>query len=99
MDDGKKALNTDVSRFGFLFKKIAMPANCMREWFRVPEFANEINLLIDSGDTVDNQRVFNICNSIISEKAKDREANKGFHFQTLRRGMNHVRRALDGEPQ
>ena len=96
MNDGKE-FNTDMSRFGFLFKKIAMPTNCMREWFRVPEFADAINTLLDSGGTVDNQTVFEICNAIISEKAKDRIANKGFHFQTLRRGMNHVREALDAE--
>lgn len=95
----EKVFNTDVSRFGFLFKKITMPTNCMREWFRVPEFADEINTLLDSGDTIDNQRVFEICDAIISEKSKDRQANKEFHFQTLRRGMNHVRRALDEELQ
>ena len=97
--EGGKVFNTDVSRFGFLFKKITMPTNCMREWFRVPEFADEINSLLDSGDTIDNQRVFEICDAIISEKSKDRQANKEFHFQTLRRGMNHVRRALEGELQ
>lgn len=95
----EKVFNTDVSRFAFLFKKISMPTNCMREWIRVPEFANEINILLDAGDTIDNQRVFEICNGIISEKAKNRKTNEGFHFQTLRRGMNHIRRALDGDFQ
>lgn len=96
MNDAK-IFNTDVSRFNFLFKKIAMPANCMREWIQVPEFADAINTLLNTGDTIDNQKVFEICNEIIDEKTRNRIANKGFHFQTLRRGMNHVKKTLAEE--
>lgn len=96
MEDEKK-FNTDVSRFSFLFKKISMPTNCMREWLRVPEFANEVNALLDSSATIDNQKVFEICSKIVAEKTEHKESNKEFHFQTLRRGVNHVKRALNGE--
>lgn len=74
-----------------------MPANCMREWLRVPEFIDAVNALLDAGSTIDNQKVLEICTAIINEKSKDREANKEFCFQTLRCGTNHMKRALDAE--
>lgn len=90
-----RALNTDVSRLGFLYKKIAMSNGCLMSWMKVPEFADRINTLLDTQHEIGNAEVFAICTELMESKFQNEEARKEFYFQSLRRGVNHLRKALE----
>lgn len=95
MENSPKLLNTDVSRLGFLYKKISMSNGCLMSWMKVPEFVDKMNSLLDTQQEIGNAEVLEVCNELMSTKFQSEKARKEFYFQSLRRGVNHLRKVLE----
>lgn len=97
----EKVLNTDVSkntsRLDFLYKRISMPRICLAAWLHVPEFVEEITALDSSGIFITDAVVLEVCDKLMAGKFQNKEIRKDFYFGALKRGINHLKRALDGE--
>lgn len=95
MEKSSKVFNTDVSRLDFLYKKIAMSNGCLMSWMKVPEFADRMNALFDAKHDIGNAEVLEVCDELMNGKFKDEEERKKYYFQSLRRGVNHLRKVLE----
>lgn len=95
MGNSSKLLNTDVSRLGFLYKKISMSNGCLMSWMKVPEFADKMNALLDAQCEIGDAEVLEVCTELMNSKFQGAEARKEFYFQSLRRGVNHLRKVLE----
>lgn len=85
----------DITMLNFLCGKISMPKECIDAWVRVPEFANAVNSLVNSQLDATNASVLTICEEIEDRSFSDKDFQKKHYLQTLKRGLNHLRRATE----
>ena len=85
----------DTTMLNFLCGKISMPKECIDAWMRVPEFANAVNSLVNSQLDVTNASVLTICKGIEDRSFSDKDFQKKHYLQTLKRGLNHLKRATE----
>jgi len=65
-------------QYTYLFEHISVPDRMLQQWLLVPEFVDEVSDLFSNGETVNDESILQIMESIYSEYDPDMIA-RGFH--------------------
>lgn len=96
----EKSSNADVSRLGFVFKKIPISPTAMAYWLSVPEFKSEIEKRIAIGETIDSRNVCGVMKEVYSQYESLRGASSckpDFNYRLARRGILQIERGTNNE--
>lgn len=93
--ESKQVPDVNMRAFDFMFYRIAMPKACMAAWIYVPEFARKISSLMSDGVDINNEVVLKVADGILRERSSRRRVHDGIRMAALRRGINHLRRAVE----
>ena len=83
---------SDLSRLGFMFKKISIHPLYLKMWLSVPEFTEAIDHMIATNTTIDNQSVCDLMERVYNEKSAKRSSD--FNFYKARRGIKALKKEL-----
>lgn len=97
--DSDKVLNTDTSRLNFMYNRIFMPRASLAMWFHIPYFVDAINTLLDSGVTVTNRNVLEICERVLADTRLNDNEFRLRYSRSLRQSFNRLKRFVESETQ
>lgn len=83
---------SDLSRFGFMFKKISVHPIFLRMWLEIPEFTDRIDEMMATNITVDNQSVYDLMQRVYGEKSVQHDPK--FNQYKARRSMRELEKSL-----
>lgn len=89
-------------KLGFMFKKISMSQKPMTYWLSLPEFLDDIQSLIDSNITINDESVYKVLSRIYFEE-EEFERRTGlkseFDFKLARSGIYQLMKVLRNDKQ
>lgn len=87
-----------MSRLGFLHSTLSISHFVLNEWLRIPAFVDSVDEMIACKVPVCNSEVLKAMETIFArdfEPITDQGLRNEVHFNTLKRGINQLRRAVD----